>query len=64
MHPALVATECRVSNEDDLREPDELAAVRKLRVAARGPRAGRGRRLLRERIEGTPSNAELLAGLD
>ena len=61
--PALRAGECRVSNEDQIREADELAAVRKLRslLADLDPREAAD--LLRERIEGTPSNAELLASL-
>ncbi len=29
--PALRAGECRVSNEEELREPEELAAARRLR---------------------------------
>jgi len=64
VHPAIVAGECRVSNEDELREPDELAAVRKLRAALKGLEPAEAAAYLRERIEGTPSNAELLAGLD
>lgn len=61
--PALRAGECRVSNEDQIRDADELAAVRKLRslLADLDPREAAD--LLRERIEGTPSNAELLASL-
>jgi transcription termination factor Rho len=61
--PALRASECRVSNEDELRDPDELAAVRRLRslLADLGP--AEEATLLRERIERSRTNAELLAGL-
>ena len=61
--PALVAAECRVSNEEELRDAEELAAVRKLRslLADLGP--GEAAAYLRERIEGSPTNAELLKGL-
>ena len=59
--PAIRAAECRVSNEDELREPAELEAVAQAARRARRPRA-RARRptLLRERIEGSATNAELL----
>ncbi|HSI79254.1 MAG TPA: Rho termination factor N-terminal domain-containing protein [Solirubrobacterales bacterium] len=61
--PALVPARCRVSNEDQLRDPGELEAVRRLRslLADLDPREAAT--LLRERIEGSASNAELLAGL-
>lgn len=61
--PALRAGECRVSNEEDLREADELDAVRKLRSLLADLDPVEAARLLRERIEGTPSNADLLAGI-
>ena len=58
--PALRAGECRVSNEDQIREPRRARGGAQAALAARRPAArGRGR-LLRERIEGTASNAELL----
>jgi transcription termination factor Rho len=63
IHPALVPAECRVSNEEDLRDPTELEAVRRLRSLLAdldGPEAAR---LLRERIEATASNSELLSSL-
>jgi transcription termination factor Rho len=63
IHPALVPAECRVSNEEDLRDPTELEAVRRLRSLLAdldGPEAAR---LLRERIEATASNSELLNSL-
>ncbi len=58
--PALRAAECRVSNEDQLRDPDELTAIRRLRslLADLGPADAAN--LVRERIEGSASNAELL----
>jgi transcription termination factor Rho len=61
--PALRAGDCRVSNEDELREPEELAAVRRLRslLADLGP--AEAATLLRERIESSRTNAELLAGI-
>ena len=39
VHPAIVAAECRISNEESLRGAEELEAVRKLRaaLAALGP---------------------------
>jgi len=61
--PALRIAECRVSNEDELRDADELAAVRKLRSLLTGLDPVDAANLLRERIEGSPSNAELLAAL-
>ena len=61
--PAISVFGCRVANEDQIREPAELDAARRLRslLADLDPREAAD--LLRERIEGTPSNAELLASL-
>jgi transcription termination factor Rho len=61
--PALVATDSRASGEEELREPEELEKVRRLReeLARMGPE--QGARLLAEQIEATSSNAELLARL-
>jgi transcription termination factor Rho len=61
--PALRPGESRVSNEDRLREPEELDAVRKLRSLLGDLRPADAAALLRERIEGTSSNADLLASL-
>jgi transcription termination factor Rho len=61
--PALSAAECRVSNEEELREPEELAAVRRLRALLADLAPVEAATLLRERIESTQTNAELLAGL-
>ena len=59
--PALRVGECRVSNEDELREADELAAIRRLRSLLTDLDPVEAAKLLRERIEGSASNAELLA---
>ena len=61
--PAIAPAECRISNEDQLRDPAELDAARRLRslLADLDPRAAAD--LLRERIEGSASNAELLGSI-
>jgi transcription termination factor Rho len=61
--PALVAGECRVSNEEELREPEELAAARRLRSLLADLPPAEAANLIRERIEGSRTNAELLASL-
>ena len=61
--PALKIAECRVSNEDGLREAAELEAARKLRSLLTDLDPAEAAALLRERIEGTPSNADLLGAL-
>jgi transcription termination factor Rho len=61
--PALRAGECRISNEDQLREEAELDAVRRLRSLLADLKPSDAAALLRERIEGTPSNADLLSSL-
>jgi transcription termination factor Rho len=63
VYPAIVPAECRVSNEEDLREPAELEAVRRLRSLLADLDGAEAARLLRERIEGTASNSELLGSL-
>ncbi len=63
VYPALVPTQCRVSGEETLRSPDELEAVRRLRSLLGDLDPAEAATLLRERIEGSPSNAELLASL-
>jgi len=63
VYPALRPNECRVSNEDELREPDELAAVRRLRSLLADLEPAEAAKLLRERIEGSPTNAELLQSI-
>jgi len=61
--PALRPGECRVSNEEELRDPGELAAVRRLRSLLADLDPAESAALLRERIEGSPTNAELLASI-
>jgi transcription termination factor Rho len=61
--PALVVSECRVSNEEDLRDPAELEAVRRLRALLADLDPAEAARFLRERIEATASNGELLSSL-
>lgn len=63
VQPAIRAAECRVSNEDQLRLPDELDAIRRLRSLLADLRPADAAALLRERIEATGSNGELLASL-
>ena len=63
VHPAIVPGECRVSNEETFRDVDELAAVRRLRDQLGGMQSREAADFLRERIEATTSNAELLRGV-
>jgi len=63
VYPAIIATQCRVSNEDELRDADELEAVRQLRSLLSDLDPPEAARLLRERIEGSASNADLLKDL-
>jgi len=60
VHPALVPGECRVSNEETLRDPDELEGVRRLRSVLAELTPQEAARKLGELIEGTPTNADLL----
>ncbi len=61
--PALRVADCRVSNEDELREAAELDAIRRLRSLLADLDPVEAAKLLRERIEGSASNAELLKSL-
>jgi transcription termination factor Rho len=61
--PALRIADSRVSNEDELRDPEELDAVRRLRSLLADLDPAEAARLLRERIDGSASNAELLSSL-
>jgi transcription termination factor Rho len=61
--PAIRAGETRVSNEDEIRDADELAAIRRLRSLLADLDSAEAAALLRERIEGSASNAELLRSL-
>jgi transcription termination factor Rho len=61
--PALRVAECRVSNEEQVREPEELEAVRRLRSELASLSPVEGAELVRRRIEASNSNAELLRNL-
>jgi len=61
--PALRPGECRVSNEEELRGPEELAAARRLRSLLGDLDAAEAASLLRGRIERSSSNAHLLESL-
>ena len=63
VHPALRATECRASNEDQLREPAELEGARRLRSLLADLDSAEAAALLRERIEASASNSDLLSSL-
>jgi transcription termination factor Rho len=62
-HPSIDPAGCRVSNEEALRSPEELEAVRRLRELLAAEDAAGAARLLTERISSTASNAELLGSL-
>lgn len=61
--PAISVPGCRVSNEESIRDESELAAVRRLReqLADLDPKAAA--QFLREKIEATTSNADLLGSI-
>jgi transcription termination factor Rho len=59
--PALVPADSRASGEDELREPDELEKVRRLREELSEMDPEQAARSLSEQIAATSSNAELLA---
>jgi transcription termination factor Rho len=63
IYPALRPEDCRVSGEEELRESDELEAARRLRSELAGRDAADAAALLRERLEGSRTNAELLTAL-
>ncbi|MGH2993537.1 MAG: hypothetical protein ACRDL1_08365 [Solirubrobacterales bacterium] len=60
VYPALRPEDCRASDEEELRDPDELEAVRRLRAELTGREPAEAAELLRERLEGSRTNAELL----
>jgi transcription termination factor Rho len=62
-YPAIDPRECRVSNEDQLRGADELDAIRRLRSSLADMDPEEAACELRERIEGSASNAELIERL-
>jgi transcription termination factor Rho len=59
--PSLVVSECRVSGEDELRSPEELDAVRKLRAELDEMDPEEAAKTLADRIGKSKSNAELLS---
>ena len=63
VHPAVRAAECRASNEDQLRDPSELDGARHLRSLLVDLDPAAAAALLRERIEATASNSDLLGSL-
>jgi transcription termination factor Rho len=63
IYPALRADECLASAEEELREPAELEAIRRLRTSLAGLDAEVAAATLRERLESAPTNAEVLASL-
>jgi transcription termination factor Rho len=61
--PALDPARCQVSDEEELRDPAELEAARRLRESLAGLEPREAAAALRERIESSASNAELLSQL-
>ncbi len=61
--PAVSVHGCRVSNEEQIREPAELEAARQLRASLADLDPTEAAKALREKIEGSPSNEELLGSL-
>jgi transcription termination factor Rho len=61
--PALVVADSRASGEDQLREPEEMEKVRRLREELASMEPDEAARALSEQITETSSNAELLARL-
>jgi transcription termination factor Rho len=60
VYPAIRPAELRASGEEELREPDELDAVRRLRAELSGMEPESAAAALRERLEATRTNVELL----
>jgi transcription termination factor Rho len=63
VYPAISPGELRASGEEELREPEELEAVRSLRAEIAGMEPADAAAAVRERIEATSTNAELLSNL-
>ncbi len=61
--PALDVAGCRVSNEEEIRDPAELEPARRLRTMLAEIPARDAAAMLRELIERSATNAELLASL-
>jgi transcription termination factor Rho len=63
VYPALLAEDSRAAGEDELLEPAELEAVRRLRAMLGDREPAEAAALLRERLEATRTNSELLSSL-
>jgi transcription termination factor Rho len=63
VYPAIRPAELRASGEEELREPNELEAVRRLRAELAGMEPAEAAAALLERLEATRTNAELLTDL-
>ena len=63
VYPSIAVGDTRASGEEELRDPEELRAVRTLRDSLAGLDSRVVADELRQRIEGTSSNRDLLAGL-
>src|SRR5215207_4776817 len=61
--PSLVALDTRASGEEELRDPDELEKMRRLRAELAEMEPEEAARALAEQIAATASNAELLSRL-
>jgi transcription termination factor Rho len=61
VYPAIRPAELRTSGEEELREPDELDAVHRLRAELCGMEPENAAAALRERLEAARTNAELLS---
>jgi transcription termination factor Rho len=61
--PALIVADSRASGETELREPDELERIRRLRDQLGGMDPEQAARSLADQIAGSSSNAELLSRL-
>jgi transcription termination factor Rho len=61
VYPALLAGDSRAGAEDELLEPAELEAVRRLRAMLGEREPAEAAALLRERLEATRTNSELLS---
>jgi transcription termination factor Rho len=63
VYPAIRPADLRASGEEELREPNELEAVRRLRAELAGMEPADAAAALLERLEATRTNAELLTDL-
>jgi transcription termination factor Rho len=61
--PSLVPQDSRASGEEELRDPDELEKVRRLREELSGMDPEEAARALADQIAATANNAELLSRL-